>query len=323
MIDRFHAMQVFVTVVEAGSFSAAAKRLQVGQPTVSKIVAALEKRLGVSLLHRTTRSQSLTIAGERFHERAVIALGEAERAEADAQAEATLLQGMVRVSAAPLYAANVIIPSLPSLFDAHPGVEIDLVLADRHVDLVRAGIDVAIRSGELSDSGMTARRIGRTPRLAVASPALIEAQGVPASPEELDDYEAVAYGILGSDTSWTFHRDGKTAVATPRRRLRVDSAEALRAALVTGLGVGIVSRTMVAAELESGALVPLLSEWSLPSSDVHAVFPAGRRTSRRARVFVDHLIASQSGAVADAEDGGANSGGLAAMSIVTPPSSTT
>ena len=289
--DRFQAMTVFVAVVETGSFSAAAKRLNMGQPAVSKAVAALEDRLGVGLLTRTTRSHSLTAAGERFLERATAALAQADAAEAEARAEMDLLKGRVRVSATPLWAANEIIPRLPAFLDAHPEVQVDLVLADRQVDLVGGGIDVAIRSGDLPDSAMVARRIGRSTRMVVASPDLLarSAAPTPEEPFELIGFEAIGFTLFANQ-AWKFSRGTASQSVALSSRLTVDSAEALRAALVAGLGIGLVSRTMVEPELDAGVLTPLLPEWSLPGGDVHAVLPAGRRTTRRARAFVDHLL---------------------------------
>ena len=174
MLQLAHAMQVFVTVVETGSFSAAAKRLGMGQPTVSKSVAGLEAHLGVQLLARTTRSHSLTEAGQRFFERATIALEEIEAAQAAARGEAAALSGRLRISAPPAYTDQIIIPRLARFLDAHKGITLDLLLDDRRVDLVEEGVDLAIRTGDLGDSNLVARRIDRARSMLVATPSYLE-----------------------------------------------------------------------------------------------------------------------------------------------------
>lgn len=288
-MDRLNAMQVFRAVVDSGSFSAAARRLDIGQPAVSKTVAALEERLGVRLLVRTTRQQTLTEAGRRFYERSGIALDEVDAAEAAARDEAASLSGTLRVSAPPLYASAQIIPRLETFLAAHPELAVEFVLDDQRIDLVEAGVDLALRAGALPDSSLVARRIDRARRLIVASPAYLERHGGPERPDDLARHAAVTYSGFQASSEWSFEgRAGPKAVAV-RSVLRVDSALGLRTAVLAGLGIGMVSERMIEPELADGSLVELLAEWALPRVDVWAVYPSGHRPPLRARAFVDWL----------------------------------
>jgi DNA-binding transcriptional LysR family regulator len=292
-MDRLQAMRHFVTVVDCGSFSAAARQLRIGQPAVSKSIAQLEDRLQVQLITRSTRSHSLTEAGQRFYDHARIALDEADAAEAAARDEAASLTGRLRVSAPPVYASQVIIPRLGSFLDQHPGITLDLVLDDRRIDLIEEGVDLAIRAGELDDSALTARRIDRAQRLLVASPGYLAQHGTPRTPAELAGHRIASYIAFETLTAWTFTRDSERQSVAVEAQLRVSAAEGLRAAVLAGLCLGMVTDRMVARELASGTLVQLLPDWTLPHSDIWAIFPDGRRVRQRARLFVNWLEVSQ------------------------------
>jgi DNA-binding transcriptional LysR family regulator len=287
-MDALAAMRCFVAVVEAGSFSAAARRLDVGQPAVSKTVAALEQRLGVKLLLRTSRAQQVTDAGRRYYDRARNVLDEADAAESAARDEASSLVGRLRISAAPVYASTRIVPRLGEFLAAHPELEVELILDDRRIDLVEEGIDLAIRAGDLEDSTLTARRIDRSRRRVVAAPAYLQRRGRPAHPNELPQHELVSYAGF-APAAWTFVRDGAVVRVAVRSRLKVSAAEALVAAARAGLGCALVSERMVARELASGELVTVLDEWDAGGADVWVIFPGGRRPTARARAFVDWL----------------------------------
>lgn len=315
-MDRLVAMRQFVAVVDAGSFSAASRLLEIGQPAVSKTIAALEARLGVRLLVRTTRSHSLTDAGQRYYARAKIALDEADAAEADARDEAAALVGRLRVSAPPVYASLQIVPRLSAFFAAYPGLQLDLVLDDRRIDLVEEGVDLAIRAGELGDSSLVATRIDSARRLVAGTPDYLARHGVPAAPAELTRHAVVTFTGFQGPTAWTFRRGSARVSVTVEAALRVSAAEGLRAAVKAGLGLGMVSERMVGQELADGALVEVLGDWSLPRVDVWAIYPAGRRPPARARALVAWLTAALHAAHGDAAagpvaaaDGGETDGG--------------
>lgn len=291
-MDRFAAIETYVAVVETGSFSAAARRLKVGQPAVSKSVAQLESTLGVSLLLRSNRQLTPTDAGRAYYAYARRALDEAEEADQAARGSAVALTGSIRVCAAVTFARLHVIPRLKAFLDAHPGLSIDVMLDDRNVDLLEEGIDVALRMGELPDSVMTARRIGQSRRLVVATPAYLALVGTPQSPDDLVGHEAVVYERGGGGSAWRFTRDGREVSLVIAGRLRVTAAEGVRAAVLADMGLAVVSEWMFAPELADGRVVELLPQWTLPPIDLWAVYPSGRRAGAKARAFVDFVQAT-------------------------------
>jgi DNA-binding transcriptional LysR family regulator len=289
-MDRLAAMQTFVKVVDTGSFSAAARQLHVGQPAVSKTVAQLEDLLGVRLLARSTRGLAVTQAGQRYYERARRSIEEADEAELAARGEGAGLSGRLRVSAATTFARLHIVPYLPVFMSKHPAVEIDLILDDRTIDLVEEGIDVSLRMGSLPDSSLTARRLASAPRLVLATPAYLARAGEPAVPADLAAHDAVVY-TQGPSAIWAFEHAGALTSVAVRGRLRVSSAEGLRAAVLADMGLAIASRWMFAPELSAGAVRRVLGAWALPPVDLWAVFPSGRLASSKARAFTDFVAA--------------------------------
>jgi DNA-binding transcriptional LysR family regulator len=282
-------METFVRVVEAGSFSAAAKYLNIGQPAVSKSVAHLEERVGVRLLMRSTRGLMPTEAGQSFYKRALRAIDEANQALQEAREEGSSLTGRLRVSAPVTFASMHVVPRLPKLLAAHPQLAIDLILDDRVVDLVEEGADIALRTGTLRDSSLVARRVATSSRLVVGAAAYFERAGVPDSPGALMHHTAVVYMQNGVDDTWTFCQAGSETSVRISGSLRVSAAEGLRAAVLGGMGLAVVSEWMFAPELESGAVRSVLADWSLPPVDLWAVTPAGRMVSAKARAFADFM----------------------------------
>ncbi|MGR6431617.1 LysR family transcriptional regulator [Rhizobium sp. PAMB 3174] len=286
-MDRLQAMTVFVRVVETGSFSQAARRIGVGQPAVSKTIAQLEDRLQVRLLIRSTHGLSPTDAGVRFYERAKTAIQEADEAELEAKGAGAGLSGRLRVCAATTFARLMIIPRLPEFMAAHPDLEVDVVLDDRVIDLVSEGIDIALRMGELADSTAVARKIATGRRSVVATPAYLEAHGIPKVPADLAAHQALVYTQLGN--SWTFRRDGTEASVAVSGRLRFTAAEGIRAAVKADMGLAVTSDWMFWPELQRGEVTRVLDDWELPGVDLWSVFPTGRLASAKARAFADFV----------------------------------
>jgi DNA-binding transcriptional LysR family regulator len=284
-MDRLAAMQTFVKVIDTGSFSAAARQLRVGQPAVSKMVAQLEERLGVTLLLRTSRSFSATEAGRIFYERSKLAIADADEAELAARGASAGLVGRLRVSAAVTFARLKIVPKLGRFLAQHPKLEIELILDDRNVDLVGEGVDVALRMGVLTDSALTARKIARIRRRVVGTPAYFVRAGAPLEPRDLKRHEAIIYTQRGGGAAWTFVKDGFEESVALKGRIRSTAAEAVREAVLADLGLAVASDGMLGIELESGAVREVLADWRLPSIDIWAVFPTGRRASAKARAF--------------------------------------
>ncbi|MGN8111631.1 LysR family transcriptional regulator [Paraburkholderia sp. 22098] len=285
-MDRMAAMETYVSVVEAGSFSAAAKRLKLGQPAVSKSIAQLEERLGVRLLLRSTRGLTPTDAGQRFYEHARRAIEEVDLAEHVARDASTGLSGVLRISAAVTFARLHILPALKTFLDRHPNLQIDIVLDDRTIDLLEKGVDVALRMGSLDDSTMTARRIAQSRRLVVGTPAYLAEAGVPKTPADLSQHQVIVYSLRGGGESWAFSQSGKEVAVVVSGRVSVSAAEGMRTTVLGGLGLAIASEWMFSPELADGSVQAVLTDWELPSIDLWAVFPAGRLVSAKARAFV-------------------------------------
>lgn len=286
-MDRFQAMTTFVRVVETGSFSAAARQLNVGQPAVSKTIAALEDRLQVRLLIRSTHGLTATEAGVRFYERAKAAVAEADEAELAARGAGSGLAGTLRVSAATTFARLHIVPLLPRFLEMHPDLAVDVILDDRVIDLVAEGVDVSLRMGALPDSSAVARKLATGARSVLATPAYLARAGTPTSPAQLAEHQAVVYSQLAN--SWSFTRAGAQVSVSVSGRVRLSAAEGLRVAVLADMGLTIASDWMFSPELESGAVVRVLQDWSLPPLDLWAVFPSGRMASAKARAFAEFV----------------------------------
>jgi DNA-binding transcriptional LysR family regulator len=289
MMDRFTAMQTFLTVVDAGSFSNAARRLKVGQSAVSKTIAQLEARLGVKLLVRSTRGFAPTQAGLNFYERARRSVEEGEEADLAARGAGTGLSGKLRVSARVTFARLHIVPRIGEFLEQNPELEIEIVLDDRNIDLVQEGIDVALCMGPMSDSSLTARKIGSSPRTVLGTSAYFEKFGMPMTPGELALHHAVIYSHPGGTDVWAFHRDGSEVSVTVKSRLHITAAEGIRAAVLAGAGITVASEWMFEAELADGTIQRALTGWQLPPIDLWAVYPAGRVATAKARTFVSFV----------------------------------
>lgn len=285
-MDRLHALQVFARSVETASFSAAARDLKIGQPAVSKTVAALERELGTRLLLRTTRTLRPTEAGLALYERARRILDETDEAWSTAQHLHARLEGRIRVCAPVTLARLHVAPRIPEFLAAHPQLRLEFILDDRTVDLVEAGVDVALRTGALADSSMAARRIASCPMRLVASRRYLDERGIPRDPSDLLDHDVVLYSGSGGNGEWRFRRGTAARSVRVRSRLAFSAAEGLRAAVIAGAGCALVSEWMMAPELADGSVVAVLRDWSLPALDLWAVYPAGRSPGVKSRTFV-------------------------------------
>jgi DNA-binding transcriptional LysR family regulator len=286
-MGRLRDMEMFVRVVERGSFSAAAHDLRIGQPAISKTMAGLEERLGVRLLVRSTRGLRPTEAGTAFYERAVRAIAEANEAEAAAQGAGVGLEGRLRICVPVTFGQLHVVPKLGAFLDAYPKVQLELVMDDRRKDLVAENIDASLRLGALADSALVARKLAQGQRVVVASPAYLVRKGVPRTPADLRDHDGIIYTQSSGGEDWVCRRgSSETKICIPRR-LTFSSAEGVRAAVIAGLGLTVSERWMFAPELESGEVVPLLKEWRLPPIDLWVIYPSGQLTSSKARAFVN------------------------------------
>ncbi len=297
-MDRLSALEIFVRVVDAGSFSAAARHQQIGQPAVSKAVVQLEEWLGVSLLMRSTRSLVPTEAGRIFYERAKRTIEEAHEAVVAARGNAHGLAGKLRVSTSVCFGRLHVIPKLSTFLAEHPELDIELVLDDRHLDLVNEGIDVSLRMGAMPDSNMTVRRIAQGRRVVVATPAYLQRHGTPTSPGELVSHQAVIYTPGGRGepwTSWTFRKLTAQVSVVLQGRLKVTAAEGVREAVNSDMGLAVSSEWNFSPELRSGKVIAILEDWHLPTTNLSAVYPTGRLASSKARAFVAFVERSVGG----------------------------
>jgi LysR family transcriptional regulator for bpeEF and oprC len=283
-MDRILWMSTFARVVEAGSFSAVARELRTAQPNVSRHVAALERHLGTRLLHRSTRRLTPTPEGERYYGDARRVLDTLEEAEANARGK-DMPRGLLRVSCPTLLGRSHVLPHLKTILNLYPEMEIDLQISDRFIDLIEEGVDLAIRIGVLKDSALKARRIGFARRICVAGNEYLAAHGVPRFPQDLRSHECIVYTLSPGAGVWQF-RDRQVKV---RGRLRVNSPDGVRGAVLDGLGIAYAPEWLLQDAVRDGRAVPLLLDHSAPPSPIHIVYAANRLLPARARLFTDFI----------------------------------
>ena len=288
-MDRFDAMSLFVRVVDSGSFSAVARTLGVGQPAISKQIAALEAHLGAQLLQRTSRSLTLTEAGHDFYESAVRVVSDVEAAESRIGRGRIAPSGLVRANVTPVFGRLHIVPRLREFFARYPGVSVELVVTDHLVNLVEEGIDVGIHNGELSDSSLIARKIAQTPIITVATPAYLAAHGEPATPAELEGHGCVIYAPQGTPRPWWFAGRFDRITHQPKGAFRTNDAEQIRAAVLADMGLSHTPGWLFASEIASGAVREVLKDYARPKLSISAVRPGGRFLASKVRVFIDFL----------------------------------
>jgi DNA-binding transcriptional LysR family regulator len=283
-MDRLASMSIFVRVVERGSFAAAAEGSGMTPTMVGNHIRDLERRLDGRLLNRTTRRQSLTELGRRYHAQCVEILALVQSAEVDAREMQASPRGQLRVSCPVLYGTRALVPALARYLDRYPDVQLELSLNDRVVDLAADGFDAAIRVGELPDSGLVARPLRSSARIACASPAYLARHGTPQEPGELARHSCLAFLFAsGPEREWRFPRPDGTGVerVLVRGRLDVNGGLALREAALAGLGVILQPELMLKDDIEQGRLVRLFPDWPAPTWPVNVVhLPDAHRTPK-------------------------------------------
>jgi LysR family transcriptional regulator for bpeEF and oprC len=291
-MDQIAAMRMFVRVVERGSFSAVARESGLGQPAISKQVAALEAHLGAQLLRRTSRSLSVTEAGQEFYESAVRLIGDLEDAESRVGRGQNAPSGLIRVTVAPVFGHLYIVPRLAEFFARYPDIVLEIVVTDRSVDLVAEGIDLAIHNGELADSSLIARRIATTPVITVASPAYLARHGEPASPSDLDQHRCIIFSPQGAPRAWGFAGKFGPIEYRPKGSFRTNDADQIRAAVLAHLGLAHTPGWLFAPDIEAATVRRVLREHEPAKLPISAVHPAGRRLATKLRVFIEFLAAT-------------------------------
>jgi len=293
MADRLAEAEALLAILGAGSVAAGARRLGLTPSATSRLLARLETRLGVRLAHRTTRSLQPTAEGLTFAAEARAALDRLAAAEVAASAEGSAPSGVLRVNASVPYALHRIIPHLPAFRRAHPGIELNLALTDRVVDLAAEGVDVAVRVGPTrSVVGLRARLLHEDGRLVVGAPAYLAERGTPAHPSELRGHERLDLDLARAQTAWAFRVGGRRVLVPTDARLRTDAGEGLRAMALAGMGLARLARFHVAEDLATGRLVEVLSAFDAGDRvRVQALYSANHQAipSARIRAFVDFL----------------------------------
>lgn len=293
-MDEFTRIQTFIKVVEAGSFSAAARH-ESSISSIARQVKSLEDDLGVRLLNRTTRSLSLTEPGRRFYERVCRIANELNNAKSEATSFQDSVKGMLRVSLRVSAGTTIIVPALPALLQQYPDLSIDISLNDDRCDLVANNIDVAVWMGDIPDSEIVAKRLTPSQRIVCGAPSYFQRHGVPKVPGDLRSHNCALFTARSYGNIWGFAKDGKSEEVEVQGTVRSDNGLVLLSAAISGLGLIVVHEWMVRLPIAQGALVRVLDDYTVNprpgDAALYAVYPSSRGLSRKVRVFVDFLIA--------------------------------
>ncbi|WP_337268457.1 LysR family transcriptional regulator [Oryzifoliimicrobium ureilyticus] len=293
-LERLTGLIAFARAGSLGSFTAAARALAVSPSAISKSIQRLEQRLGVTLFTRTTRSLVMTPEGRALHERALKLLLDAEAIEQTAIAARSEPAGTLRIATSLPIGIHIIAPVLPSFRQQFPNVSIDLRLSDQIVDLIEEGIDIAIRIGELPDSSLLSKRLSSLRLCAYASPAYIDAHGIPSQPSDLTGHDTVnlRYQSSGQLFRWPFQVKNHVVEVLPAAQIIVDSSDAVIATVAAGGGIGMIATIMAAPYVKRGELIPVLHDYAVERSNITALWPDSRRTNPAVRSFLKHLEAN-------------------------------
>lgn len=290
-MNRFENMHSFIRVVEVGSISGAAERLNVTKSAVSRRLKELEKHLGVELFHRTTRQMNLTDTGRAFYHQAVRILDDVLEAEiATSQAHGTL-KGSLKIALPSTFGLMHMGPIINDFIKEHPQIEFDLDFNDREVDLIQEGFDLAIRIANLPDSSLIARRIAPVKTVICASPDYLKQMGIPQSPEDLIEHQCLVYSLQRDFEYWHLTDANGNEIKTKiYPYLKASTGEFLKEAAVDGQGIILVPTFIAYKEIENGSLIPLLKDYTSPQINAYAIYPQTRHLSQRVRAFVDLLV---------------------------------
>ena len=294
-VNRSGEMEVFVAVVEAGSFSEAARRLDMSPSAVSKLTSRLEARLGTRLLNRSTRSIELTAEGERFHRESQCILEQMTALEDGLLHEMPRPTGDVRVNMNLPFGLQCVLDLLPGFLACHPGIRLSVDLTDQVVDLVEHHADVAIRIGPMRDSGLLQRKLMETHFVTVAAPSYLESHGIPETVNELEKHNCLTFAFRRRTPEWKFRDEtGQPRIFAPKGNLLLGDGESMRRLALAGTGIAQLSLFQVQEDLATGKLVPVLERFATQElQTVHAVFMGPNRyMPQRVRVFIDYLAAN-------------------------------
>jgi DNA-binding transcriptional LysR family regulator len=289
-MDRIQSIKVFIRVVDLGSFSKAAAEIGIGQSAVTKQIAQLEAKLGSRLLHRSTHGVSPTEIGRLYYEKCKLIAHHVDEAESVAALMQSQLQGSLRISSSVAFGRRVLVPLMVKFMKQHPKVVLDVTFEDRYVDLVAQGVDLAIRMGRLADSSLGSRYLGLNPWTIVAAPQYLELRGEPVSPHELVEHDALIYSTVQGDARWLLTgSDGQVHSITVKGPLRSNNLSALLSAVRSGMGLAALPWYVAHESVRTGVVRPVLTGWTLPWQEIHAVFPSPRLLPAKVQTFIDWL----------------------------------
>lgn len=288
-MDRLDAMAVLLKVVEEGSLSAGARRLNTSLPTISRKVAELERYLGTQLLIRTARRVELTEAGEVYVQASRRIMEQVEEAERTAAGEYVAPRGELTVTAPVMFGRKHVLPVASDFLEAHPDITLKLYLADKNVSIAEEHVHVAVRIGELTDNSFMATRVASVTRTVCASPAYLERFGRPSTPDQLEGHATVVIGGFAEAQRWTFEHDGATIPIDLRPRVTVNTPEAALDATLAGLGIGRLLSYQAVDEIRAGLLTPLLQEFAPPAMPVSLVYPSQGMLPAKVRAFLNWM----------------------------------
>ncbi len=288
MID-LNDMLLFAQVVEAGSFTAAARELSMPKSTLSRRIANLEARLDCRLLQRTTRSLHLTDVGAEFYSHCKRLVEEAKNAEQAVNLSQETPRGLLRITAPVEFGTNLLGTLAAEYLQHFPEVRLELDLSNHFVDLVEEGFDLALRAGRLEDSSLIARRLGETRLLACAAPSYLQQHGEPATPKQLTEHDCLVYPGPDGRTLFQFSGPNNLTQIQLQGKLIANSMSTLQDAAVAGLGIAILPLTLCRADIDQGLLVPILEDWKLPIDGIYAVYPSPRHLTPKLRSFIDFI----------------------------------
>lgn len=289
-MDRLQAIELFIRVVDLGSFSKAAADRDMGQPSATKLIAALEKQVGSRLLHRSTHGVTPTEIGAQYYEKCKLIIHHLDEAQAVTTQLQSQVHGIMRISCSVAFGRRVLSPMVMRFMQLHPKLQIELNLEDRYANLVEQGIDVAIRMGPLADSTLGARYLAINPWVLVASSPYLAAQGVPEQPTDLARHQALVYSTVQGDARWQFTGvDGRVQTVAVTGPLRSNNLSALLLAARGGMGLAALPSYVANASINGGALTVVLRDWTLPAQEIHAVYPSPRLVPAKVTRFVNWL----------------------------------
>lgn len=291
-MDRVQGISLFIRVVETGSFSKAAEDLGITQPTATKFVASMEKRLGVLLLHRSTRGVTPTEIGKLYYEKCKLIAREIEEADDLASLLQSKVRGKLTISSSVAFGRRVLTPTILEFMSQHPELEVDLNMDDRYINLIEQGVDLAIRMRRLPDSSLGSRLLGMNPWVLVATPDYLSKNPAPKKPEDIRKHQALIYTTAQGDHRWNFtNPNGGTEVVEVAGPFTSNNLSSILSAARTGMGLAVLPWYVAHQSVKDKVLTPIMEDWSLPAQEIHAVYSSPKHVPTKVSQCIDWLQA--------------------------------